>query len=241
MQRPTCKTGRRSENVGACRLHCEPPIRWPCDAGRPVCRLGLLGVESAVTNTQLHVSQTAGAAGAVRWPLRSRQAAAAALGRLPPRRRSRRTRTTTTPSSRRCGACRRRSSSSTCWRPRSGRTASRTKPVSGAAPPSTCRTRLRRPSCSSPAERPRAEAELARAEQLGLLGGAVDHSAAAVAARAVAQGDVPPGAAAIKVEAAEPAAAVAAPQLLLPAQGASGGAPLQSGVNPVQPPTYPYQ
>ena len=83
-----------------------------------------------------------------------------------------------------------------------------------------------------------AEAELARAEQLGLLGGAVDQ-AAAVAARAVAQGDVPPGAAAIKVEAAEPAAA--APQLLLPAQGASGGAPLQSGVNPIQPPTYPYQ
>ena len=83
-----------------------------------------------------------------------------------------------------------------------------------------------------------AEAELARAEQLGLLGGTVDQ-AAAVAARAVAQGDVPPGAAAIKVEAAEPAAA--APQLLLPAQGASGGAPLQSGVNPVQPPTYPYQ
>ena len=70
----------------------------------------------------------------------------------------------------------------------------------------------------------------------------MDHSAAAVAARAVAQGDVPPGAAAIKVEAAEPAAAAAAaPQLLLPAQGASGGAPLQSGVNPVQPPTYPYQ
>ena len=85
-----------------------------------------------------------------------------------------------------------------------------------------------------------AEAELARGEQLGLLGGAVDQ-AAAVAARAVAQGDVPPGAAAIKVEAAEPAAAVAAPQLLLPAQGASGGAPLQSGVNPIQPPTYPYQ
>ena len=84
-----------------------------------------------------------------------------------------------------------------------------------------------------------AEAELARGEQLGLLGGAVDQ-AAAVAARAVAQGDVPPGAAAIKVEAAEPAAA-AAPQLLLPAQGSSGGAPLQSGVNPIQPPTYPYQ
>ena len=85
-----------------------------------------------------------------------------------------------------------------------------------------------------------AEAELARGEQLGLLGGDVDQAAAAVAARAVAQGDVPPGAAAIKVEAAEPAAA-AAPQLLLPAQGASGGAPLQSGVNPIQPPTYPYQ
>ena len=86
-----------------------------------------------------------------------------------------------------------------------------------------------------------AEAELARGEQLGLLGGDVDQAAAAVAARAVAQGDVPPGAAAIKVEAAEPAAAAAAPQLLLPAQGASGGAPLQSGVNPIQPPTYPYQ
>ena len=108
------------------------------------------------------------------------------------------------------------------------------------APPPSCRTRLR-PSLRALTDGAAAEAELARGEQLGLLGGDVDQAAAAVAARAVAQGDVPPGAAAIKVEAAEPAAAAAAPQLLLPAQGASGGAPLQSGVNPIQPPTYPYQ
>ena len=58
------------------------------------------------------------------------------------------------------------------------------------APPPSCRTRLR-PSLRALTDGAAAEAELARAEQLGLLGGDVDQAAAAVAAAAIEASNSP--------------------------------------------------